>query len=128
MPSTWVNDWGFNVAVMVTGIAIVFLALVALWLIVAIFGKLLSSLTGKGGKQKRTEKAAKKAAAATQAPKATMAVEKGVSDEIVAVIAAAVAAMGSKSGKKFALRSVRRAKESRPVWGLAGLQQNTRPF
>lgn len=56
-----------------------------------------------------------------------MVVEDGIGDEIVAVIAAAVAAMGGSVGG-YALRSVRRVKEARPIWAAAGLQQNTQPF
>ena len=43
-------------------------------------------------------------------------VEDGISDETVAVIAAAIAAMGAASGKKLALRSVRTAKGARSAW------------
>lgn len=56
-----------------------------------------------------------------------MVVEDGISDEIVAVISAAVAAM-SGTTQGFVLRSVRRAKETRSAWTNAGLAQNTQPF
>ena len=47
---------------------------------------------------------------------------------MVAVIAAAIAAMGAASGKRLALRSVRTAKGSRSAWASAGIADNTRPF
>ena len=55
-------------------------------------------------------------------------IENGIDEEIVAVISAAVAAMSSGSGKKIALKSVKYAKPSRPIWANAGIAENTRPF
>ena len=52
-------------------------------------------------------------------------VENGISDEIVAVIAAAVAAY---IGRDFSIRSIRREKGMRPVWSSAGIYENTSPF
>ena len=51
-------------------------------------------------------------------------------DEIIAVIAAAVAAMGKADGKTYRIKSVRADKNrsSRSTWSLAGLQNNTNPF
>lgn len=55
------------------------------------------------------------------------AVPGGVSDEIVAVIAASVAAMAPE-GKQYRIKSVSRVRSQRPVWAAAGLAENTRPF
>lgn len=55
------------------------------------------------------------------------AVPGGVSDEIVAVIAAAVASMAPE-GKQYRVKSVSRVRSQRPVWAAAGLAENTRPF
>lgn len=50
-------------------------------------------------------------------------------EEIIAVIAAAVDAMYSGSGKKAVIRSVRPAVASgRSVWAAAGISKNTRAF
>ena len=51
----------------------------------------------------------------------------GISDEVVAVIAAAVASMAPE-GKKYAVRSVSRTRTERPVWAAAGIAESTRPF
>ena len=51
----------------------------------------------------------------------------GISEEVVAVIAAAVAAM-TPEGKRYAVRSVSRARGDRPVWAAAGVAESTRPF
>ena len=52
-------------------------------------------------------------------------VQSGISPEVVAVIAAAVAA--ASEGKQV-LRSVSTATKGRGAWGLAGLLQTTEPF
>lgn len=54
--------------------------------------------------------------------------EEGISGEIIAAIAAAVAAMEEGTGSSYSIRSVRRSAGTRPVWGAAGLMENTRPF
>ena len=53
----------------------------------------------------------------------------GVRGEL-AVISAAVAAMGASDGKTYKLRSVRTVKNkpSRSAWSLAGIQNDTNPF
>ena len=52
-----------------------------------------------------------------------------IPDEVVAVIAAAVAAM-STDGKQYAIRRIRPATATgvRPAWAAAGIADNTRPF
>lgn len=50
-------------------------------------------------------------------------------DEIIAVIAAAVAAMYDGTGKSAVIRSVRPSiKPNRSVWSAAGIYENTRAF
>ncbi len=62
------------------------------------------------------------------APAPTPIVEDGVSDEVVAVIAAAVAAM-SDGDKQYTIRRIRSARtNARPVWAAAGIAENTQPF
>jgi Oxaloacetate decarboxylase, gamma chain. len=52
----------------------------------------------------------------------------GIPGEIVAVIAAAVASMYEGTGTAAVLKSVRRSEIGLPIWGKAGLMENTRPF
>ncbi len=55
-------------------------------------------------------------------------VEDGIPEEVVAVIAAAVAAM-SDGNTQYAVRRIRAARTaSRPVWAAAGIAENTQPF
>ena len=105
-------------AVIITGLVVVFTALLLLWFIVAIMGKIFTAISQKNQPQKPVQpappapkeppKAAPQQAAAqppaarAAAPSAppapvvqqpVMAVEDGIGDEIVAVITAAIAAM-----------------------------------
>lgn len=113
-----------------TGLVVVFVALVGLALIVWLFGKLFIALDNRSKPAAPAAKPAPKASA-PQAPaapiKPAMVVEDGIGDEVVAVIAAAVAAMGAGVGG-LTLRSVKRVKETRTAWAAAGLHQNTQPF
>ena len=109
-----------------TGMSLVFLVLILLTFIINLQGKLFESLSKK--KQKATEEAAVKSQ--PQPPQlqepmeAPPLVEDGISEEIVAVIAAAVA---SASGGKYTLRAVNRA-DGRGSWGAAGVKSGTEPF
>ena len=122
-------------SVVITGLSVVFIGLILLVLFVSIYGGIFNR---SAKKKKAEEEAAKKAAEAKKAEEVKNApaspavqpptVEDGIEDEIVAVIAAAVAAMGAKSGKRLAVKSVRRSVSQRDAWSAAGLADNTRPF
>ncbi len=118
--------------VVATGLIIVFGVLVLLYLIITLEGIVFSSIdkkkNGTPAPAKTPEPApAAPAKAAPAAPKKAPGVEAGIPAEVVAVIAAAVAAMDGGSG--YALRSVRRAKPSgRSAWGQAGVSAYTEPF
>ena len=126
-------DFTLAGAVIITGLVVVFVALIGLSLIVWLIGKLFVS-TGLGS----PKKPAQPAAPAAPAPASTVViqpiVEEGIGDDIIAVISAAVASMfgGGESGQPaaeggFVLRSIRRARE-RTSWAQAGMMQNTQPF
>ena len=116
-------DLSFDVVVMLTGIVLVFAILVLLMFIITIEGKIFDRMNDKkkGQSAKTAKPAAPQAPAASNAAPAP-AVEKGISAEIVAVIAAAISAM---SGGKYTLRAVRRASNN---WGRAGTDDVTAPF
>ena len=108
------------------GMSLVFLVLILLTYIIALQGKLFDALNAK--KQKAAAEAAAKSQ--PQPPQleepmeAPPFVEEGISEEIVAVIAAAVA---SASGGKYTLRAVKRG-GGRGSWGAAGVESGTEPF
>ena len=122
-------DYALAGGVILSGLTIVFVVLILLTLIVALFGKLLG---GAGNKEKPTQMKEEPAPTAAPAPKATVqpVVEDGISDETVAVISASIAAM---LGGNAVVRGVKcahgnRGKGRRTPWGMAGMQQNTSPF
>ena len=143
-------DTSYVVTVVFAGIFVVFLGLLIIIGIVYLMSaitKLVGKISTKLGPKIAVineKKAAKKAAklAAKQAEKETVApeksasvatntapvVEQGISEEIVAVISAAVASMSS-DGKGFTIRGIKKAKKTgRSAWANAGLQDNTRAF
>lgn len=109
--------------VVLTGISLVFAILFILILVVLLEGKIFTSL----GKKKNAEAAQEQASPAPVAAPAPTApaVEAGISPEVVAAIAAAVA---TASGGQYTLRAVSTSKKGRGQWGLAGVVQSTEPF
>ncbi len=128
-------DAGTVSSVVITGLVVVFIGLILLILFVTLYGLIFKNINDKKAAKIKAEAEAaaentRKEAenSARSAPAAPMEIEDGISDEIVAVIAAAVAAMSAQSGKKLVLRSVKNAKPSRSVWASAGIAENTRQF
>ncbi len=124
MTSTYVAS------VVITGIVVVFLALI---LLIALFS-LLGYTMNISKKSDKKEKAAPKPAPAPKPvavvtkPAAAPIVEDGIDEEVVAVIMAAICAMSEQSGKKLRLHSVKSAGTARPACATAGLIDYTRPF
>ena len=108
--------------VTLSGLLIVFLMLVLLVFIIAIFGKMMS---GFGGKKKE---ATQKRQPSPVAP-APVAVANDDSDEVVAAISAAVMMMYEGTGKVPVIRSIRPAATGgMSAWRAAGVANNTRSF
>lgn len=124
-------DAGTVASVVITGIVVVFIALILLILCVSIYGKIFDAINKRSAaKAEAKAQAAKAEAPAKPAAPAAPApvVEDGIGDETVAVIMAAISAMEGSSGKKLVLKSVKTAKPQRPAWSAAGIIENTRPF
>ena len=115
--------------VVVTGLVVVFIGLIILIAFVWLMGKLFDSLkASKDNKEKTAVKSEKTAIQPAPAAPAVPEVEAGISDEVVAVIAAAVTAM---TGSSCAIKSIKRsgAKTSRrTAWGAQGISESTRVF
>ena len=128
-------DWGFIVAVMCTGLVVVFVVLIFLVLFVQAFGAIVSRIVNKiqQGRQKKKDEskavvtAPKNKVQKAEVQPATPMVQNGIPNEVVAAISAAVA-MLSEPGRQYAVRSVKRTRQARPAWGVAGITENTRPF
>lgn len=126
-------DAGTVASVVITGLVVVFIALVLLIFFVFLYGKIFDAINNNSAK--KAEAKAKAAAEkvreeqkAVAKPAPAMTVESGIEEETVAVIMAAISAMSSESGKRLVLKSVKTAKPQRPVWSTAGIADNTRPF
>lgn len=115
--------------VVVTGLVVVFLGLVLLILFVWLMGKIFGQINKvKDNKKKAAAAPASEKTEVKAAAPAAPVVEDGISDEVVAVITAAVAAvMGTgctvKSVKKAAAKTSRRT-----AWGAQGISESTRAF
>ncbi len=110
----------------ITGMLIVFAALILLIFIIWVFGKFFS---GVSKNDKKAEKVAPVKSAPAAAPVVLPAATQS-NDDIIAVIAAAVAVYGESEGKKYAVRSVRRSANTggRSAWAAAGIAENVRSF
>lgn len=114
--------------ILVTGLVVVFVALIALIVVIKAYGSLVSSMTGKKQETKKETKPIPVPipVPAVPAAPAAPAVQEGIPGEVVAAIAAAVDYLyGSGT---HVVRSVRRVPQNRSSWGAAGLIENTRPF
>lgn len=112
----------FTTTVVVTGLVVVFIALILLVISISILGKNLKALSKAVKEEKQQSPTIQPV---TELKSVT---ENGIDDEIIAVIAAAISAISSETGKKLAIRSIKRADRSLNAWGRAGVLENTRPF
>lgn len=126
----------FTSTVVIAGIVIVLGILVLLIFVFKAFGAIVhgAETRAKKNKLKAMESQVAVAPAAAPAPKAVPAapapvVESGIPGEVVAVIAAAVAA---SEGPGAVVQSVRRVRPNpvgvRNPWAAAAVAENTRPF
>ena len=130
MQIPWTKVW----AVVITGLVVVFLALVLLIVFVQIFGKIFSGIANKEKKGSKPDVIP--VPQVTVPENVTRSVPEpeisGDDDEVIAVISAAVAMMAARDGKKYAVRSINRTENKRrsagSVWGAAGQRENTLPF
>ncbi len=123
------TDWNLGINVTVTGLVIVFAMLILLVLILSAFGLFFGKATKK--EKPVVKKAETKPAPAVKAaaPAPANNANGAVSDEIVAVIAAAVASMYEGSDVKPVIRRISKTERRvRPAWTAAGIFENTRSF
>ncbi len=115
--------------VVLTGIVVVFAMLLLLILIISVYGKIVSSFTNRAENKRKAKEAAKVEATPASPAKVSSPVvnTNGISDEVVAVISAAVASMYG-STDKVKIKSIKKSSASRSAWANAGVLNNTRPF
>lgn len=119
--------------VVLTGFVVVFAMLILLIFIIKIYSTIVQKAQSAGsnskkGKDKKDEKTAEKPVA-TPVPAVTASTATdGISDEVVAVISAAVATMYGSS-EKARIKSIKKSSDGgRSAWAKAGVLDNTRPF
>ena len=121
-------DFNLAVNVIATGLIVVFLALILLIIVMMAMG---AAFGNRKNEKKKASVITPKAPETTPVP-ATVPVQSddGIEEEVVAVITAAISAMMAESGNTsgFVIKNIRRTREARPAWSMAGLQQNTKPF
>lgn len=116
-------DWGQVIGITVTGLAVVFIALLLLIVIIWLMGKISQGLNKKDKPKKET---LKKQTKPTKTNVVKSEGSNGIDSQTVAVIIAAISAsMGSDN---FVIKSVKRTKSNRSAWNQAGVLQNTNPF
>ena len=115
------NIWGESLSVMGIGLVMVFLGLIILIAFVYLLAAIFSD--HKKAAEAAEAPASAPAPAPASAPAPAPAAFAGIDPQVVAVIAAAVCAMG---GGKYTLRAVRRA--DRSAWARAGALDVTEPF
>jgi len=124
----------------IVGFTVVFIGLVLLVTIFSIMGLIFKGISKSSAKKsekkkvktekKNSEKKAVVAEKKEEVSAPTPVVEDGISDEIVAVIAAAIASM-SDGETRYAVRSIKKTRNTtagRPVWAMAGIRENTTSF
>lgn len=124
-------EMSYVIAVVITGLVVVFLGLVLLIAFISLIGKIFSVI-----EKKRSEKSADKVSEITAAPKPVPAASAAPAaaaddDEVIAVISAAVAMMAAADGTAYRIKSVKAASpngSSRSAWAMAGLRETTNPF
>lgn len=121
-------NWSLAGSVVLSGLVIVFIVLIILIGVVNLTGRLTGAMSKPAPKPAPVP--AMPAVSPIAPPVSAPAVEQGIGGETVAVISAAVAAMMDEQapGTAYAVTGIQHARTNRPVWGFAGMQQNTRPF
>ncbi|MBQ8727151.1 MAG: OadG family protein [Oscillospiraceae bacterium] len=123
----------------IVGFVVVFIGLILLVTIFSIMGLIFKSVSKSSAKKEEKKKAKtdkksseKKTVVAEKKEEVsapTPVVEDGISDEVVAVIAAAIASM-SDGKTRYAVRSIKKTRNigGRPAWAMAGIRENTSSF
>lgn len=124
-------EWSYVGAVVISGLAIVFAALIILIFLVWIMGKIFDKLNAKksGGNAKKAPAAVSSKPAPANIS-AAPAADADDESEVLAVIAAAVAAMSEEYGTPLRIHSIKRSAVSKRsnAWARAAAGESTRAF
>lgn len=121
-------EMSYVIAVVITGLVVVFLGLVLLIAFITAIGAIFKKIDQKKAAAKAAEAAEKPA----EAPKAAVqpVASSSDDDEVIAVISAAVAMMSAADGTSYRVKSVKASKSvsAGNAWAAAGLRESTAPF
>ena len=111
--------------VVLTGFVVVFAVLLSLILIIKIYSLIITKATQSGQSNKKVNKISNE----NPSPVPTIPIQEqdGVSEEVVAVISAAVATMYGPQ-TKTRIKSIKKSNTGRNAWANVGVIENTRPF
>ncbi len=115
----------YVLAVVLTGMTVVFAGLIILIVFISATGKIFQSLN-KSKKEIKTEKPIEQIEEVQE-------VAETVNDgEIIAAISAAISMMAEADGTVYRIKSVKPVQQKRissgNAWAMAGLRENTNPF
>lgn len=123
------DDWGLVFSTVLTGIVVVFLVLVLLIVFLELMGRFFSRSEKK--KSPTEDKPAELPIITPGNARFEKASENitGNENDIIAVISAAVAAIGESEGKTYTVKNIRkREKTARTGWGAAGIRESMNRF
>lgn len=130
------QNMNLAMVVLIAGLIIVFIMLILLTLIIKLYGTIIyKNQTNKkqaASKTKKTVKTKSNSGDLAGSTENNFVNSDDLSDEILAVISAAVASLGAADSKYYAVKSIKQslnqATSNRLEWGMAGKLQNTKPF
>lgn len=120
-----------SLVLMLAGMIVVFAVLVILILLVWMISKITAFFTKRKSNNNSETKKQFSSDSSESVKKNTpvnVIKDDGIPGEVIAAITAAVSMMSQNLGKKYTLKSVKRVKQARPSWSMAGILENTRPF
>ena len=120
-------NWTEAGAVVLTGLVVVFVALILLIIVVWAFSKIIDKTPKKAPAPKKAAPAPKAAPQVTVAAPAPAGEDM---DEIAAAITAALAVILAEegAGKSYVVKSIKRVRNGGSAWRNAGLADTVRPF
>lgn len=121
-------DWTTAFGTVLTGLVVVFIALILLILLLTLFRNIFGSV-GHKEEEKPAPKPVRAPAPAAPAKPAPVILSDD-EGEVAAAITAALAVILAEegAGKTYAVRSIKCVRTGRSAWGTAGLTENVRPF
>lgn len=130
------TDWIKVFSVVLTGLVVVFLALVILIFAVKLSSFLVRKIENFFSHRKnvRTSSQVSQATKVEQEPscngsKEVPTVEDGIDEETVAAITAAITMMGESDGTTYKIKGIKRKNAlGMSAWGRTGILENTRAF